>query len=209
MDKFYYRLSYYKKGKLTYIGFLDLAKFIIRSLRRTGLPVAYSQGFNPQPLVSFSLPIPVGVESKREWIDIALTENVEEKLIIEKWNKELPDDLKFISCRFMKVPKTLDINFIKYELTFFHVDILGLKRDIENFEISDKFYILVRRGDKIKYLDMKGLVQKIELKDSDNIIEALVKVNNGNILRGEEILEIFTVKPIIKRHVRELITDEI
>jgi radical SAM-linked protein len=95
MNKYIYRLCYYKKGNLKYVSFTDFTRFLIRALRRTSIPVLYSQGFNPQPLVSFSIPIPVGVESKREWLDISLYERVPEDFILREWNRELTFDVQF------------------------------------------------------------------------------------------------------------------
>ncbi len=43
-----------KKGRLRFISHLDLQRFMMRALRRTDLPVAYSHGFNPHPQMSFA-----------------------------------------------------------------------------------------------------------------------------------------------------------
>ncbi len=74
----------YKKGEaLRYTGHLDLQKIWERFLRRAGLSLAYSQGFHPQPRISQALPLPLGITSLAEIIEIWL-ENNEDLDHIEK-----------------------------------------------------------------------------------------------------------------------------
>ena len=67
---------YYKKGDaLRYTGHLDLQKIWERYLRRSNLPLAYSQGFHPQPRINQALPLPLGITSLAEIIEIWLENN--------------------------------------------------------------------------------------------------------------------------------------
>ena len=66
------RLRFAKAGKIRFTSHRDVARLWERALRRSGLPVAYSQGFVPHPLVSFGLALPTGCESRGEYLDIRL-----------------------------------------------------------------------------------------------------------------------------------------
>jgi hypothetical protein len=66
------RLRFTKLGKLRWIGHRDVARLWERVVRRAGLPVAYSGGFSPHPLLSFGLALPTGCESVAEYVDVAL-----------------------------------------------------------------------------------------------------------------------------------------
>jgi radical SAM-linked protein len=68
------RLRFSKKGKIRFTSHRDVARMWERALRRSGLPVAYSQGFVPHPLVSFGLALPTGCESDGEYLDVRLGE---------------------------------------------------------------------------------------------------------------------------------------
>lgn len=68
------RLRFSKAGKIRFTSHRDVARMWERSLRRSGLPVAYSQGFVPHPLVSFGLALPTGCESDGEYLDVRLGE---------------------------------------------------------------------------------------------------------------------------------------
>jgi radical SAM-linked protein len=68
------RLRFSKAGKIRFTSHRDVARMWERALRRSGLPVAYSQGFVPHPLVSFGLALPTGCESDGEYLDVRLGE---------------------------------------------------------------------------------------------------------------------------------------
>jgi radical SAM-linked protein len=66
------RLRFTKAGKVRFTSHRDVARVWERALRRSGLPVAYSLGFVPHPLVSFGLALPTGCESRGEYLDVRL-----------------------------------------------------------------------------------------------------------------------------------------
>jgi radical SAM-linked protein len=66
------RLRFSKAGKVRFTSHRDVARMWERALRRSGLPVAYSQGFVPHPLISFGLALPTGCESDGEYLDVRL-----------------------------------------------------------------------------------------------------------------------------------------
>lgn len=80
------RIAYTKQKEAKYIAHLDLNRMLDRALRRAGIEVAYSEGFNPHPKISFGPPLPVGVEGMREYVDIDL--KTPEDLQEGKTNKE-------------------------------------------------------------------------------------------------------------------------
>ncbi|MBU1676505.1 TIGR03936 family radical SAM-associated protein, partial [bacterium] len=71
--KCWHRVVYAKTGDAAFWGHLDFQRQVRLALRRAGLPAAYSQGFNPQPLLKFGPPLPVGVAGDAEMLDLAFT----------------------------------------------------------------------------------------------------------------------------------------
>jgi radical SAM-linked protein len=67
------RIRFAKGEALKYISHLDLARTWERVFRRAGLPLAYSQGFNPRPRFQIAAALPVGVTGRTELLDIWLT----------------------------------------------------------------------------------------------------------------------------------------
>ncbi|HUK73113.1 MAG TPA: TIGR03936 family radical SAM-associated protein [Streptosporangiaceae bacterium] len=67
------RVRFAKRGRLRFASHRDVARAIERAVRRSGLPVAYSGGFNPHPKLSYAGAAPTGVASEAEYFEIALT----------------------------------------------------------------------------------------------------------------------------------------
>lgn len=98
-DNIKYRLKFEKIMRLKFIGHLDLLDLFQRAVNRAGLPIAYSQGFNPHQLMSFALPLTLGFEGRGEYIDIELTEESNPEIIKENLNKAFPEGLSILSVR--------------------------------------------------------------------------------------------------------------
>ncbi len=93
-----WRLKFSKLGMGKYISHLDLLRTFTRSIHRAELPVRYSQGFNPHQLITFSLPLALGVTSETEFVDIDFEDTVSPDEILTKLNKNLPPDIKILKA---------------------------------------------------------------------------------------------------------------
>jgi radical SAM-linked protein len=87
------RLRYAKRGKLRFASHRDVARAFERALRRSGLPVAYSQGYSPHPKVSWMGAAPTGVASEAEYVEIQLQEQLDPEVVRAKLDAALPDGL--------------------------------------------------------------------------------------------------------------------
>lgn len=64
------RIRFAKYGVVKFIGHLDVMRYFQKAVRRCNLPIKYSQGFTPHQLMSFALPLGVGVTSDGEYMDL-------------------------------------------------------------------------------------------------------------------------------------------
>ena len=87
------RVRFTKLGKVKWTSHRDVARMWERALRRTQLPVAYSEGFSPRPRVSFGLALPTGAESDAEYLDIDLASEVASAGLAERLSAALPSGL--------------------------------------------------------------------------------------------------------------------
>ena len=71
-----FRIRFAKYGVVKFIGHLDVMRYFQKAVRRSELPIKYSQGFNPHQLMVFAQPLGVGVTSDGEYMDIE-TEDVD------------------------------------------------------------------------------------------------------------------------------------
>ncbi|MBR6487018.1 MAG: TIGR03936 family radical SAM-associated protein [Lachnospiraceae bacterium] len=100
------RIKFKKEGLMKYIGHLDVMRYFQKLLRRADIPIAYSSGMSPHQIMSFAMPLSMGLESDAEYVDIEITEPVSSALAIKKMNdcnaygieiisfKELPEGAK-------------------------------------------------------------------------------------------------------------------
>ncbi len=94
---FDYYLIYEKTDNAKYISHLDFVRTYNRTMRRAKLPVAFSEGFNPHPLLGFALPLSVGYTSECELLEFRLTEEIPEEEILARINAVIPLGIKILS----------------------------------------------------------------------------------------------------------------
>ena len=83
------RIKFAKTGCMKFIGHLDIMRFFQKAIRRSGLPIAFSEGFSPHMIMSFAAPLGVGVTSSGEYFDMELTEEISSAEITDRLNREL------------------------------------------------------------------------------------------------------------------------
>lgn len=88
------RLRFEKTGRAVYISHLDLMRTFQRAFLRAGMPLSYSEGYNPHAKISIALPLSVGVESYCELIDFSLRDKLTLAEIPRRLNAVLPEGVK-------------------------------------------------------------------------------------------------------------------
>ena len=93
-------LAVFEKGeRIRHIGHLDIQRSVQRGLRRSGLPVAYSNGFNPHILVAFASALSTGAYGSREIMDVTMAEDVSEDEFLQRMNKAMPPEMQVSEAR--------------------------------------------------------------------------------------------------------------
>ena len=90
--------TFSRSRPLAYLSHLDMMRLFIRALRRSELPIAYSEGFNPHPRLNLALPLPLGVTASNEPGEVSFTENVPPERFLQTLGKQLPDGLQLIDA---------------------------------------------------------------------------------------------------------------
>ena len=88
-----------RAGRLVALSHLETMHALLRSVRRVGLPMAYSQGYHPKPRVSFGPALPVGVESRCEYLDLELIGAHDAQAIADRLARALPPGLRLEDAR--------------------------------------------------------------------------------------------------------------
>ena len=92
------RLRFAKRGRLRFLSHRDVARSFERAVRRAGVPVAHSHGFNPHPRMSWVGAAPTGSASEAEYLEIGLTRHVEPAALATALDAALPDGLDVLAA---------------------------------------------------------------------------------------------------------------
>lgn len=87
------RIWFHKNGRAKYISHLDLMRSMTRAVKRSRIPLWYTEGFNPHPYMTFPLPLSLGVESDRECMDIKVEDGISLDEIKKSFEGRMPEGL--------------------------------------------------------------------------------------------------------------------
>lgn len=116
-DRYDYRVVYEKCGRAKYISHLDLMRAMQRAIKRSKLPIWYTQGFNPHIYIMFPLTLSLGFESSVEIMDFALLEDLPFDEVMQRLNEQMPEGMKIVSCA-RPVHSHTEITHAEYKVRF-------------------------------------------------------------------------------------------
>jgi radical SAM-linked protein len=182
------RIIFAKQGALRYTGHLDLHRLWERAARRAELPLAYSQGFHPQPKLAIAAALPLGFSSRCEILDMRLEHEISLDGLCEKLQETLPTGIQVASIESVdeKLPalQTL-VASAEYLVTLTEaVDSSELKRRIDSVMGSESI-MRERRG---KTYDLRPLIEELHLQADDRVFMRLA-AREGATGRPEEVLD--------------------
>ena len=183
------RITFAKQNALRYTGHLDLHRIWERAARRAELPLAYSQGFHPQPKISLAAALPLGFSSRCEVLDMRLTEELPLEGLRERIQQAVPSALRIIEIESVdeKLPamQTLVVQ-AEYEVLFTEpIEGSDLKRRVESM-LEAASLPRERRG---KSYDLRPLIEQANVLDEPLRLWMLLSAREGATGRPEEVLE--------------------
>lgn len=110
------RVIFSKTGRAKFISHLDLARTMARVVRRAGIPLWYTEGFNRHPYLTFAAPLSLGYEGLREIMDLKLEEDMPADELVRRMNEAMPEGLSAVSAA-EAVHKAGDLAAADYRLT--------------------------------------------------------------------------------------------
>jgi len=90
------RIAYTKVEDARYIAHLDLTRVFERAVRRAGIAMSYTEGFNPRPKISFGFALAVGTEGEREYVDIDIQRELDLGEVLGRIQEHLPPGIRLL-----------------------------------------------------------------------------------------------------------------
>jgi radical SAM-linked protein len=191
------RLRFFKTGELKYLSHLELVNVLIRATRRAALPVVYSRGHHPHPRLSFSQPLPVGMESFDEFLDMELERGSPGPArIVEALNSTLPAGLKVSGAELipLQLPSlSAMIRAQQYVIELkdgppgLNIDFKGIDGFVRDFLKMDSILVHIERGARSRDIDIRPLLAELSLT-GDLSLGLKLKSVNGVSVRPDEVL---------------------
>ena len=193
------RITFAKQGALRYTGHLDLHKLWERAARRAELPLAYSQGFHPQPKMNLASALPLGFSSRCEVLDMRLEHDVTLDGLSDRLNNTLPSGIHVLEVEQVeeRAPALqTQVVAAEYEVRMIESDPSSsassgfgadLEQRIESLMAAESI-IRTRRG---KEYDLRPLIEELAVLD-DKIVMKL-SAREGATGRPEEVLDVLGI----------------
>jgi len=182
-----FRLTYFRGDEVKYVSHLDFVRVFERAARRANIDVAFSDGFNPRMLMVFGNPLPVGVTSECELMDIELASEMDGEELINGLNGELPGNIKVLSYVVLEKPYSTILktfNAADYIVTISSNDGDFVSKILECYEKEPAFVTMKKSKSGIKEVDIKPLIRKLS-KVSENKMLITCTTGQENNLRPE------------------------
>ena len=196
------RIRFSKTGALVYIGHLDVMRYFQKLFRRSGIPVAYTEGFSPHQILSFSHPLPLGMESAGEYADVELTSRITTQKALESMRKMSVPEIGIMS--FKELPEKCEnamasVTAARYEVIM--PDIIpfsDIQKAADDFISKDEVIVLKKSKKNEKEVNIRPLVYELETDPKKRIISMLVSSGSRDNLKPELVINAMLGKNIIE-----------
>lgn len=176
------RLRFSKTDRCKYISHLDINRCMARALSRAKIPLWFTEGFNPHPYMSFSLPLSLGVESYCESVDIRIVGEITNKEIKDRLNEMLPVGIRIVDV-YDDFRDCSEIAFSDYVYTIEFKDNESAFEKIKNVLDSEEILALkkgkVGRRRVLKETNIKPFIDKYNMSIRDDSIILNIRLAAG------------------------------
>jgi radical SAM-linked protein len=184
------RSHFIKVGGARFLGHLEMVDVFVRAARRAGIPMQFSEGFHPLPRISFTNPLPVGMESLAEFMDLELVHAVKAKEFQERMNKELPDGLRIIRAAEMTVKgRSLPTMFTA---DCFLISLEGLDKGYTEEELIERLRQAQKEGECILVQEKKTGEKRMDVLQCIEKLRVVKPASYSPVLVGENGMPIVT-----------------
>lgn len=190
-----YVIKFTKGEGIKFISHLDLMRTIQRIIRRSELPVEYSRGFNPHMSLSIAQPLSVGLYSDGEYLDLVLTETVNEEDVIKRLNEASTTTIKFLNANSVEIVenvKRLPQAMALLDGARYTIKVKLISEDKVSEQVAEtlnesKWEIIKKSKKGEKLADIKPLVKEFKywIKDGELVLNILIATGSRENLSAD------------------------
>ena len=190
-----YLLKFEKTGDIRYISHLDLMRQFQRAFKRSGIHLAYSQGFNPHPKMSFGQPLSLGFTSIGEYLEFESDESMENDNIKERLNATFPAGIHISGCyRLDPQNKTAAalVCFGSYEIIMDNPFGISAQDTINRFLAQNQILIeKQQKKGKTAEIDIRPMIMELtaSVQGEKLVLQAMVATGSSANLNPELLIK--------------------
>ncbi len=166
------RMKFTKSGRIRFLSHLDFMTLFHRAVARAKAPIAFSQGYNPHPKLAFGPALPVGMESRTEYLDLEVDAFADLLQITKGLNNALPEGVRILESKVVpKKAPSLSGSISRYT---YEVAVAGPHRDGIEARVKDfmsRSSVIVSKEGKQK--DIRPCIESITA-EQDSLVCTLV-----------------------------------
>lgn len=185
------RVRFDKGGLLRFISHRDLMRLFERALRRAGLPLAMTQGYNPHPRLSFPLALGTGMVGENEVMEFELSEWLPPNRVREALAAQLPPGIRVRELEAVSPRAKAAVTTIRYRVHFLEPPPVT-EDEVAAVLVRDSIPVRRRRKGEEKTVDIRPFLRRLSLRGADLLMECAVC--QGSTTRPEEVLEVLGVE---------------
>lgn len=172
------RVWFSKTGAAKYISHLDLTRCMARALKLSGLPVWYTEGFNPHIYMTFAMPLSLGVSGLRECMDIRLVEEADLASAAESLDSHLPKDISVLEITEPEAGFDA-VAYAEYSIRLDSVAPEELAAALEEMLAQDSVIVMKHSKKGDKEFDIKPHFTLLDKRFGENTLEIRLRVSCG------------------------------
>lgn len=165
------RVKFKKYGSMKFVGHLDLMRYFQKAVRRAGIDICYTQGFHPHPVMSFALPLGVGMISDGEYMDIEVNSTLPTKEAVALLNSQMAEGIEVVNYvrleehakKAMALVTGAAYSYILRDDAQYHPNLQTLQKKIyAYYELQDHLLVTKTTKKNERELDLKPLIYRME-----------------------------------------------
>jgi radical SAM-linked protein len=185
------RLRFAKRGDLRLVSHHDLVRCLERALRRAEIPVATSQGFNPRPKVTFALALALGIEGRREVVEIDLAAPMEPAEVLSRLAATSPPGLEWLGAEPATSNRAAQAQAVTYRLDLPEPRRAAASAALDALLAAESRPYARRRPDRVVELDLRPFLLDAAIDPEEGALRFRLKVtNSGAAARPEDIVDV-------------------
>lgn len=188
-----YRIRFRKTGMLRFISHNDLLRTWDRLLRRTGLPLHFTQGFHAKPKMSSPLALALGLIGADEVLDIELTDAFALEEVSNRINAEVVEGLEIVSVELLPHGgRGSTAVAVEYACRFENgieggFDVARVREQCDQL-VASETRVVERRipGKPVRRIDVRSKLENIVVEADE--VRFRLRIDGGATVRPEELL---------------------